>query len=105
MMETAASSAESASDILPSPAQIYAQKLFEDHPPGQLNEVNRAGYLALEEGDLRLAQAAADFVITRATEKSGDLLRGQVLRALIYEKQGDTQKFSCLMEDVIKGRF
>lgn len=105
MMESVTSPPGTAPESPSTSGQVLVRKLFEDHPPGPLNDVNRTGYFALEEGDLRLAQAAADFVITRAPEKSGDLLRGQVLRAFIYEKQGNTQKFSQLLEDVVKERF
>jgi hypothetical protein len=88
-----------------SPVRLFVQTLFADHPPGILNEVNRVGMLALDEGDLRLARAAADFVLTRAPVHSGDLLRGQVLQALIEEKGGNSRRYDQLMENVIKERF
>jgi hypothetical protein len=63
----------------------------------RFNKVAIVGYSALEEKDFKLANAAADHIISRAESGSGDLVRGLVLLSLISEAEGDMKKSSVIM--------
>ena len=87
------------------PIRARVRKLLQNYPPGPFDDIVRVGLRALEEGDIRLSKAAADFVISRAPPGSGDLMRSQALRGLIYDAEGDSRKAGQLLEAVIREEF
>jgi hypothetical protein len=91
-------------DTLTEAAKI-AIHLIEKYPAGDLNDFIRDGYRAFEEGDLVLARAAANFVISRAPPHSGDLLRGIVLSSQVFGRVGDASQEKALLNLALNEEF
>lgn len=91
--------------IEPSPSQTIVKRLFDEHPVGEFQEVLRIGFTGLDGGDLTLAKACADHVLSRAVSGSGDLMRAMLLRAQVYERTGKKHQSNDLMNAVIQERF
>lgn len=87
------------------PIRARVKKLLRAYPPGPFDDVIRVGLRALHEEDLQLAKASANFVISRAPTGSGDLMRAQALRGLIYDVEGNARKAGQLLESVIREVF
>lgn len=88
-----------------SPTRARVRNLLQTYPPGPFDDVIRVGLRALAEGDVCLSKAAADFVLTRAPTGSGDLMRAQALRGLIYDAEGNAWRSAQLLEAVIREEF
>lgn len=85
--------------------QGTVKKLFDSHPLGEYQDVIRAGFAGLDAGDLALAKAAADFVLSRAETGSGDMMRAMLLRAYVSERTGKEHRANELMNAVITRKF
>jgi hypothetical protein len=72
----------------PSNTQLFVKRLFDEHPPGKFHEILKTGYIGLDGGDLILAKACSDHILSRAENGSGDIMRAMLLQAQIYERTG-----------------
>jgi hypothetical protein len=89
----------------PPRAQTIVKRLFDEHPLGVFQEVIRVGFTGMDGGDLVLAKACADYVLSRAETGSGDMMRAMLLRAYVYERTGKSQRSNELLSAVIDERF
>jgi hypothetical protein len=88
-----------------SSTQILVRHLFDNHPAGEFQDILRVGFSGMDAGDLVLAKACADHVLTRAGTGSGDMMRAMLLRAFVYERFGKKNQSNDLMNAVIQVRF
>ena len=89
----------------PSRTHTIVKRLFDDHPSGEFQEVIRVGFTGMDAGDLVLAKACADYVLSRAETGSGDMMRAMLLRAYVCEQTGKEHRANELMNAIIAERF
>lgn len=85
--------------------QTFVKRLFADYSPGSFQGMLRVGFTGLDDGDLVLAKATADYVLSRAASGSGDMMRAMLLRAMVYERSGKEGRGNELMNAIIQRRF
>lgn len=89
----------------PLPTKTLVKRLFDEHPPGEFQEVIHVGFTGMDSGDPVLAKACADYVLSRAETGSGDMMRAMLLRAYVSERAGKEHRATELMEAIITGKF
>ena len=72
-------------------------------PGGPFRDIVFVGFQALDNNDLKLAEACADHTLSRAPRESGDLVRACVLKAEVLLRKGCVQQHNRILNEVLAG--